>query len=142
MSETATEIRINTAKRIEEMDRKFSKAISELLCSIGELRQSVLENAAEYSELRNKLREHETYLDDHIVHIGGHTTKIQALEKAMSEVNQSNEKRLTLLETQVKKLFATKEEKPYTLRLSNSPETRIKTLVLKLQDAIKEYNRG
>jgi len=50
--------------------------------------------------------------------------------------------KIQALEAHVKKLFATKEDKPYTLKLSNSPETRIKTLVLKLQDAIKEYNRG
>lgn len=142
MSETATESRIKIGAELVKLDTKFSKAISEVLCSIGELRQSVLENAAEYSELRNKLIEHGTYLDDHIVHIGGHTIKIQALEKAMAEVNQSNEKRLTLLESQVKKLFANKADKiPIDLTIPDK-SYKIRVLVNKLQDAIKEYNRG
>jgi hypothetical protein len=87
--------------------------------------------------------------------------ELQALKRAIKEVNQSNERRLNLLEEtssytslrplfdrvdslekQVKKLFAIKTDEPYTLKLSNSPETRIKTLVSKLQNAIREYNRG
>ena len=125
MSETATEIRINTAKRIEEMDRKFSKAISELLCSIGELRKSI-----------------ETQEQDFDGELNEQDLKINGLMQDVLDTTKDVDRRIITLETQVKKLFATKEEKPYTLKLSNSPETRIKTLVLKLQDAIKEYNRG
>ena len=93
--------------KVVDLDTKVTKAITELTCSIGELRTRILEVEVELGG----------YLNGHDL-------------------------RLDTLESQVKKLFATKEEKPYTLRLSNSPETRIKTLVLKLQDAIKEYNRG
>ena len=125
MSETATEIRINTAKRIEEMDRKFSKAISELLCSIGELRKS---REIQEQDFDGELNEQDL--------------KINGLMQDVLDTTKDVDRRIITLEAQVKKLFATKEEKPYTLRLSNSPETRIKTLVLKLQDAIKEYNRG
>jgi hypothetical protein len=125
MSETATESRINTAKRIEEMDRKFSKAISELLCSIGELRKSI--------EIREQDFDGELNRQD---------LKINGLMQDVLDTTKDVDRRIITLETQVKKLFATKEEKPYTLKLSNSQETRIKTLVLKLQDAIKEYNRG
>ena len=93
--------------KVVDIDAKFSKAISDILCSIGELRARIEEN-------------NQSVCGD----LNGHDMKIQALE------------------AQVKKLFSTKEDKPYTLRLSISQETRIKTLVLKLQDAIKEYNRG
>jgi len=125
MSETATESRINTAKRIEDMDMKFSKAISEVLCSIGELRKSI--------EIREQDFDGELNRQD---------LKINGLMQDVLDTTKDVDRRIITLETQVKKLFATKEEKPYTLKLSNSPETRIKTLVLKLQDAIKEYNRG
>jgi len=93
--------------KVVDIDAKFSKAISDILCSIGELRARIEENAAEYSKLKQTCNEYFDVIDSNTINN-----------------------------------FATKEEKPYTLRLSNSPETRIKTLVLKLQDAIKEYNRG
>lgn len=140
MSEISTKVGVELTK----LDTKFSKAIAEVLCSIGELRTKMEEND-----------------QGTCGYLNGHDMELQALKRAMTEVNQANERRLNLLEEtssytslrplfdrvdslekQVKKLFAVKTDEPYTLKLSNSPETRIKTLVSKLQNAIREYNRG
>jgi len=111
--------------KVVDMDAKFSKAISDILCSIG--------------ELRARIEEQEQSFDGEL---NGQDLKINGLMQDVLDTTKDVDRRIITLEAQVKKLFTTKEEKPYTLRLSNSPETRIKTLVLKLQDAIKEYNRG
>ena len=111
--------------KVVDMDAKFSKAISDILCSIG--------------ELRARIEEQEQSFDGEL---NGQDLKINGLMQDVLDTTKDVDRRIITLEAQVKKLFTTKEEKPYTLRLSNSQETRIKTLVLKLQDAIKEYNRG
>ena len=111
--------------KVVDMDAKFSKATSDILCSIG--------------ELRARIEEQEQSFDGEL---NGQDLKINGLMQDVLDTTKDVDRRIITLEAQVKKLFTTKEEKPYTLRLSNSPETRIKTLVLKLQDAIKEYNRG
>lgn len=112
-------------KKVEDLDTKISKAISEVLCSIGELRKSI--------EIQEQDFDGELNRQD---------LKINGLMQDVLDTTKDVDRRIITLEAQVKKLFSTKEDKPYTLKLSNSPETRIKTLVLKLQDAIKEYNRG
>ena len=138
MTETATEIRLNTAKRLEELDTKFSKAISEVLCSIGELREKQSADLKYLVDAITKIADgREEYEQQTDGYLNGHDLKIQTLEQAMTEVNQSNEKRLTTLESQVKKLFGTKADAP-TL----SKELKVGKLVNKLQDAITEYNRG
>lgn len=109
-------------KKVEDLDTKFNKAIAEVLCSIGELRALIEEND-------------QSVCGD----LNGQDMKIQSIEQAMKEVNQANEKRLTTLEAQVKKLFATREPNPIP---SRSKYIKIGILIRKLQEAIIEYNRG
>ncbi len=124
--------------KVVDIDAKFSKAISDILCSIGELRARIEENAAEYSKLKQTCNEYFDVIDSNTIN----KRNIEEYQQQTDGYLNGHDMKIQALEAQVKKLFSTKEDKPYTLKLSNSPETRIKTLVLKLQDAIKEYNRG
>ena len=140
-NETATESytrNLNTVKDLKlvvnALDEKFSKAITEVLCSIGELRHSREEYEQQTDGYLNehdmKIQALESQVKKLFARLDNHSLRIKRIEddvvkEKMDKVNETSKQ-------QYKPIFEGAAAKQY----------KIRTLVGKLQDAIIEYNRG